>query len=235
MTTYKRSIGLVAAIALVAGTITGCQSMGEHRTRSGALGGAAVGGIAGALIDDSNPWRGALIGSAAGAAVGAGIGKVLQRQKEAFDRIERLEAQPQQVIIQEQNSRTGETRESEKQALMVRAPADVLFAVDSAELTPNGRNKVREMAQVLTEFPDSTVYVRGYTSSEGDLDYNYRLSERRANAVRDELVTNGVDPNRLFTQGMGPTNPVATNDTEFGRTQNRRVELHIVPHDQGQQ
>jgi outer membrane protein OmpA-like peptidoglycan-associated protein len=209
--------------------------MGEHRTATGAVTGAAIGGGAGALIDKDNPFRGALIGAIAGSAVGAGVGHMLQRQKEAFERIEQLEVQQETVIIQQppqvsEDQQTVQPGPSQQaQAILVRVPAEILFDKASATLSPHGAGKLREVAQVLKEYPESDVYIRGYTSSEGDLQYNYKLSQQRADSVRFELISVGVSGSRLYAEGLGPTNPVATNDTEGGRAQNRRVELHVVP------
>ena len=235
MRTLRQSLILVLSFGLVAVSFTGCQTMDEHRTTSGALVGAAIGGGAGALIDKDNPYRGALIGAAAGTAVGAGVGHVLQRQKEAFERIESLEVKQETVILQQppQVGDDGQTRQprpsTQTEAIMVRVPSEILFDKSSAVLSPHGATKVRELAQVLKDYPDSDVYIRGYTSSEGDLQFNNQLSQQRADSVKFELVAAGVNGSRLYSQGMGPTNPVASNDTEGGRAQNRRVDMHVVP------
>jgi outer membrane protein OmpA-like peptidoglycan-associated protein len=222
---------LILAIAL--GT-TACQTMSEHRTGTGAATGAAVGGGAGALIDKDNPYRGALIGAAAGALIGAGVGHVLQKQKEALDRIEGLETREQTVILQQpptydEGGQSTPRQSRQQEALMVRVPNEILFEVGSSALSAHGSAKLREVAAVLREYPDSDVYIRGCTSSEGSDQTNFELSQRRAQVVKNELIAAGVSPARLFAQGMGSSNPIASNDTESGRMLNRRVELHIVP------
>ena len=231
---WKRTAGIVTTIALVV-SLSACQTVSEHRTATGATAGAILGGGAGALIDKDNPYRGALIGAAAGALVGTGIGHVLQKQKEAFDRIEGLETKQQAVILQ-QPPRLGDEGESrlprqsdQIQALLVRVPSEVLFERGSSALTAQGTQKVRDVAQVLRDYPDSDVYVRGYTSSEGDDKTNFELSQRRAEVVRNELAAAGVSTSRLYAQGMGSSNPMASNDSEAGRALNRRVELYVVP------
>ena len=234
MRTEKRIISVFIVFCMVI-TLCGCQTAKEHRTATGAAVGTVVGTAAGALIDKENRWRGALIGAAAGAAVGTGIGYMLQKQKEAFDRIEYLETRQQTVVLQQppQSYYEGESvppRESRQvQALNLRLQSEVLFDRGSSSLTPRGAEKVREVAQVLKEYLDSDVYIRGYTSSEGVDKTNFELSQRRAEVVRNELSAAGVNQVRLFAQGMGSSSPVASNDTESGRTQNRRVELTIVP------
>jgi chemotaxis protein MotB len=220
----------VAVVSMAA-----CQTVSEHRTATGATAGAVLGGGAGALIDKENPYRGALIGAAAGTLVGAGVGHVLQKQKQAFDRIEGLETRQQTVILQQppQFSDDGavrQPRESKQvEALMLRIPSEILFDRGSSALSSQGAQKLREMAKVLQDYPDSDVYIRGYTSSEGEDRTNYELSQRRAEVVKGELAAAGVSPTRLYAQGMGSSNPVASNDTESGRIMNRRVELHVIP------
>jgi outer membrane protein OmpA-like peptidoglycan-associated protein len=235
MTRYHKITCWVLAVGMTV-AFGGCQTMKDHPTGTGATTGAIIGGGAGALIDEDDPFRGALIGAAVGGLVGAGVGHMIKRQKEAFNRIEELEAREQTVILQqppaEGSGSQASTQSQQLAALMVRVPAEVLFDVGSSALNAHGANKVREMAQVLKDYPDSDVYVRGYTSSEGDDAKNFDLSQRRAEVVRNELAANGVAPSRLYAQGMGESNPVASNDTEAGRVQNRRVELFVVPRDQ---
>ncbi len=225
-------------IVSVVVALAGCQTANEHRTATGATAGAVIGAAAGAMIDSDNPTRGALIGAAAGGAVGAGVGHILQRQKEKFDRIEDLESEQQTVILEQtpppagSNEPEPEPIKVEKPALMVRVQSEVLFAVGSSTLSDPGRAKLEEVAAILREYPESDVYVRGYTSSEGSDQSNYELSLRRAQVVKNELVANSIDASRLNAHGMGSSDPIADNDTEFGRIQNRRVEIYIVPREE---
>lgn len=238
---WKHAICGVCVVSLAAMPLLGCAAAGEHRTRTGGLTGALVGGGAGAAIDKDNPFRGALIGSIAGAAIGAGIGHVLQRQKEAFERIEDVEVRQETVVLQQPMATVSPDVQQpaqppvqeQREALLLRVPSEILFARDSSVVTSLGVAKVQEIAQVLRDYPESDVYIRGFTSSEGDVNYNYRLSQERADNVRNALVNHGINPNRLFTQGMGPSSPIAPNDTEAGRAMNRRVELHVVPRSTG--
>jgi outer membrane protein OmpA-like peptidoglycan-associated protein len=85
------------------------------------------------------------------------------------------------------------------------------------------------LATVLTKYPKTTITVAGYTDNTGRPDYNVKLSERRANAVKFALTDRGVAGERISTMGFGADNPVASNAAPDGRAQNRRVELHIVP------
>ena len=234
MTQYQKATCWILIVGMTV-AFGGCTTMREHPTGTGATTGAVIGGGAGALIDKSNPFRGALIGATAGALIGAGVGHIIKKQKEAFDRIEGLETQEQTVLVQQpapQGSSSSSPQNTQMAALMVRVPNEILFDVGSSALSPRGAQKIREMAQVLREYPDSDVFVRGYTSSEGDDQANFQLSQRRAEVVKNELAAAGVAPSRLYAQGMGESNPVASNDTEAGRVQNRRVELYVVPREQ---
>ena len=104
---------------------------------------------------------------------------------------------------------------------------DVLFATGKAELNPGGANKVQQLAQFLNENKDRRVEIDGYTDSVGKDDYNLDLSQRRANAVQQALVAQGIDASRISTHGYGKEFPVAENNNSGGRQLNRRVEVVI--------
>jgi outer membrane protein OmpA-like peptidoglycan-associated protein len=233
----------VGMIGVMGTGLVGCETANEHRTATGAIAGTVIGAAAGAMISDDST-KGALIGGAAGALVGGGIGYVLQRQKEKFDEIEGVQANEQTVYVPEVSNPSGQTgAESSSegevvaeevtftpaQGLTMTLTEQLLFPYDSSALTSQGTSKVAEIADVLKEFPDSDVFVMGYTSSDGDDGYNVQLSQRRADAVRNTLIANQVSSGRITALGMGSSNPVATNDTESGRMQNRRVEIIVVP------
>ena len=99
------------------------------------------------------------------------------------------------------------------------------FAFNQATLTPEGQEKVRSVAETLNRYPDRGIEVSGYTDSTGSEARNQRLSERRAEAVKQILVESGVSASRITTTGYGASNPVASNATAEGRAQNRRVEI----------
>ena len=104
---------------------------------------------------------------------------------------------------------------------------DVLFDFDQASLKANSRDSITTLANYLIKNPDRKVIVEGYTDSKGSASYNQGLSERRANAVKNALVLAGVDKSRIVAQGYGKEYPVASNATNSGRAQNRRVEVTI--------
>ena len=104
---------------------------------------------------------------------------------------------------------------------------DVLFDTGRAELNPGAATMMDQLAQFLTQHPDRRAEIDGFTDSVGSDAYNEELSQRRANAVKAALVTRGVDPTRINTQGYGKAYPVASNTDSGGRQLNRRVEVVI--------
>lgn len=99
------------------------------------------------------------------------------------------------------------------------------FTFDKATLTPEGRKKVRAAASVLNRYPTRNVQVNGYTDSVGSETYNQRLSQQRAEAVKEALIADGVGTGRITAHGFGEASPVASNTTAEGRAENRRVDL----------
>lgn len=110
---------------------------------------------------------------------------------------------------------------------IVMSLGDVLFATGSAQLTAGAQSRLDRLAQFLQRYPDRSLRVEGYTDSTGSSATNLRLSEDRAMAVRDALAARGVNPGRIVAQGLGEAQPVASNESESGRQQNRRVEVVI--------
>ena len=104
---------------------------------------------------------------------------------------------------------------------------DVLFASGTAELNSGGSNNLGKLAAFLNKYPDRSVLIEGHTDSIGGEDYNLGLSQRRADAVKSYLVSQGIDSARLSASGKGKGSPVADNSTATGRQQNRRVEVII--------
>lgn len=184
----------------------------NRRTKQGAGAGAAAGAIAGAVIGNQsgNPRTGAAVGAAVGAGVGAAIGRRMDQQQRELEQIGGLEV-----------NRTAD----DELAVVLRN--DVLFDVDSSSLRSASRETLREVSGVFNRYADTTVVVEGHADSTGEADYNQRLSERRASAVRDYLVDQGVSRSRINAYGYGETRPRSSNDTAEGRQLNRRVEIRI--------
>jgi len=200
-------------LLIVAVAVPGCETLRKPAT-IGALTGAVIGAGAGAAIDHDKRGRGALIGAATGAAVGGGIGYLVQRQKRDLEQIPGTE-----VEVQERDGR---------QQLVVTMESALLFDTDSFALK-SGEDTLDQIAATLNKYPESKVVVKGYTDSRGSEDHNLQLSERRAESVRNYLVAKQVDLSRITAIGFGESLPVASNDTQEGRRQNRRVEIEIIP------
>jgi outer membrane protein OmpA-like peptidoglycan-associated protein len=212
----------VVAFAFTTLALSGCMTYdpytGEKETSKatmgsviGAIGGAAVGA---ATSSKSDRGKGALIGAASGAAVGGGIGYYMDRQEAELRR--KLEGSGVRVV------RNGD----EIELVM---PGNITFDVNQSTIQPSFSNTLESVALVLKEFDETIIQIEGHTDSTGSRDYNQLLSERRAGSVRDFLLNQGIDPGRTRAVGYGPRYPVASNDTESGREQNRRVELTLVP------
>jgi outer membrane protein OmpA-like peptidoglycan-associated protein len=120
------------------------------------------------------------------------------------------------------------TQTPEGDGILVNLP-DVTFATDSAQVSPQMRNVLDDVAQSLMQYPDSLIDVMGHTDSTGSEAYNLDLSKRRADAVANYLVSRGVARARIETIGYGEQYPVADNSTPSGRAENRRVEIRITP------
>lgn len=105
--------------------------------------------------------------------------------------------------------------------------SDVVFDVDSDQLNEGGERSLRQIAEALKQNPDSQILVEGYTDSTGSEQYNQDLSRRRAEAVKESFVEQGIPPERIRTEGHGEQFPVASNDTPQGRQLNRRVEIVV--------
>lgn len=210
----KRSVrSLTAATMLAAlGTtgMTGCASL--NNTERGAVIGAGTGGAIGAAIGRNNgsTAAGAILGAVVGGAAGAAIGRQMDRQAAEIDEnVEGAEVE-----------RVGE-------GIKVTFDSGILFPYDSDAVLPAGRENLRELAGTLQRYPESSVLIVGHTDSTGDESYNYALSERRARGAADYLISQGIEPSRVRTTGRGEAEPVASNATEAGRQENRRVEVAI--------
>jgi outer membrane protein OmpA-like peptidoglycan-associated protein len=184
----------------------------NKRTKQGAGAGAAAGAVVGAVIGNQsgNNRTGAVVGAAAGAAIGAAVGRRMDQQQKELQQIPGVEV----------------TRPSEGE-IAVQLTNDVLFDFNSSTLRNESRSALRDLAQNVARYPDEVVVVEGHTDNVGAPSYNQTLSERRANAVREYLVDQGITSGRISAYGYGETRPKASNDSPEGRQLNRRVEIRI--------
>lgn len=183
-----------------------------NNTQQGALIGAGAGAIAGQIIGGDTGST--IVGAAVGTALGAGIGYNLDQQEAEL----RRDLGNDEVLI----TNTGDR-------LILTMPQDLLFATDSAAVRSDLQSDLYTVAGSLQQYPASTVQVIGHTDSDGAADYNQRLSEDRARAVSGILVDGGVPFDRIESIGRGENQPVASNLSEDGKAQNRRVEIVILP------
>lgn len=179
----------------------------RDKTKKGAAIGAVSGAVLGAVTGEGELDE-ILAGAAVGAGVGAGVGAYMDRQEEKLSRI------------------PGTSVERiDEDMILVHFESDLLFAVDSSNLSGEALDNLDSAAQVFNDQPKTAIIAQGYTDSTGTEQYNLALSERRAQAVRNHLVGRGVDPGRITWLGYGEAHPIADNTTEAGRGLNRRVDL----------
>lgn len=188
-----------------------------------------------------------------------GIARETAELNAAQDEVERAETQRQQVLIEARKAEAIAAEKRAEEALaeaqkvrqeaeqmakrideleaqqtergLVLTLGDVLFDFDKASLKPGGQRAANNLAQFLQEYPERNVMIEGFTDIVGPADYNQELSRRRANAVRQELLNQGISASRIRIRGYGEQYPVASNNTEAGRQQNRRVEVIISDQD----
>ena len=206
----KLKMGLLVVLS-TAFIFTGCSSM--NRTQKGAAAGTAAGGAMGAVIGRAtgNTALGAIIGAAVGGTTGAVIGNQMDKQAEEIE-----------------NTVPGATVERVGEGIVVEFSSNVLFGFDRSALSNEAKTNLDKLVLILNSYPDTDIEIQGHTDSRGRLAYNQRLSERRASAVSDYLVARNISYNRLQIKGFGETVPKYANDTDAGRSQNRRVEFLIT-------
>ncbi len=150
--------------------------------------------------------------------------QMAEQQRLAAEKAER-EKQELRIQLTEQLNRILETRDTAR-GLIVNM-SDVLFDTAQYTLKPGAREKLAKISGIVLAHPGLKLEVEGHTDSVGGDDYNQRLSEQRAGAVRDFLVHQGLNPSSITAQGFGKTQPVASNDNAAGRQLNRRVEMVV--------
>lgn len=209
----KIKIASLLALCLVG---TACNTInpytGQQQTsravKYGALGGVVC-GLVGA-IESGQRARNAGLGCGA---IGAGIGAYMDAQE---------------VELRQELQGTGVQVQRNGDELNLVMPGNISFNTNEYAVRNEFYPVLDSVAQILAKFKDSRLMITGHTDSTGAADYNYNLSNRRATSVANALAGRGVDQSRLLSQGVGPDQPIASNQSESGRAQNRRVELKIV-------
>lgn len=208
MKTIQQFALATAFFGLVA---SGCST--ATRSQKGAVIGAAGGGAIGAVIGKAagNTAMGAIIGATVGGVAGAVIGRKMDKQAEEM----------KEVLGDAEVRREGE-------GIIINFKEKVLFAYDRSDLGTNAQGNLDKLVNILNKYPDTNIEVIGHTDAKGSDEYNQGLSQRRANSVITYLRGRNVNTARLRAKGMGESDPVASNETEDGRAQNRRVEFVIT-------
>jgi outer membrane protein OmpA-like peptidoglycan-associated protein len=205
----KRSPLRALAMAAVVSLAAGCAL---SKAEKGAIIGTGAGGAAGAAIGHAtgNTVAGAIMGGVVGGAAGAVIGAQMDKHAEE------LKYELPGATVQ----RIGE-------GIAVTFPEGLLFAFDSDRITPAAGDNLRKLAASLQKYDNTRTLIVGHTDAQGSDAYNMDLSERRAAAAAGYIVGEGVDRARVSSTGRGELEPIATNDSDDGRRQNRRVEIAI--------
>jgi outer membrane protein OmpA-like peptidoglycan-associated protein len=206
----QRLNALVVLVIIGSVSVSACASL--NKKEEGAVIGAAAGGAVGGVIGNQtgSTARGAIIGAVVGGAAGAIIGHQMDQQAKELS----------QNIPGATVARVGE-------GIAVTFASGLLFAFDSDQILPAAGTNLTELAKSLQKYPDSQLLIVGHTDNVGDAFYNQRLSERRSSSAAAFLAGQGVTSTRLAASGKGESEPITTNDTDAGRSQNRRVEVAI--------
>ena len=218
MSISSRVLASAAVLSLVAATAcTTNPETGNRRLSKagiGALAGAALGTGAGAVVGGKSKRTEMIVGAGIGAIAGTAIGAYMDKQEKELR--EKTAGTDVEVI------RQGDE-------LLLNMPSGITFDTDSYSIKPEFRTTLDNIASTLGSYNQTYVDVYGHTDSTGADAYNMTLSRNRADSVASYLATHGVARARIGTQGFGETQPVASNDTDAGRAQNRRVEIKLVP------
>ena len=185
-----------------------------NRTAVGILGGAIGGYLLGDLVGGHSDRTEKVLGAGIGAIAGGAVGAYMDRQE---------------AELRRQTAGTGVDVIRQGDDLILRMPSGITFPVDSYTIQPQFENTLNSVASTLSTYNQTYVDVLGHTDSTGSDAYNQTLSVNRAQSVANYLESRGVARARMGVRGYGETQPIATNDTEAGRAQNRRVEIKVVP------
>lgn len=176
--------------------------------------GALAGAVAGAAIGHGNRGKGALIGAAVVGSAAAGYGYYADKQE---------------AELRKSMQGTGVQVQREGDQIKLIMPGNITFGTDSAAIASNFYAPLNNLANSFKQFNQNTIEIVGYTDSTGSREHNMDLSQQRAQSVATYLSSQGIDPSRLSSRGMGPDQPIADNASADGRAQNRRVEVNLQP------
>ena len=214
----KLTVIALALVVMTSSLFVGCEAAkNTNKTQRGAaigaVGGAILGGVLGNNIGKGgNGAMGAVLGGVIGGVAGGVIGNKMDKQAREIDT-----ALPGAEVV-----RVGEGIK------LVLGENAVRFDFNKSTLTPQAKTNLDKLVTVFTDYPDTNIVIYGYTDNKGAVDYNLKLSQERANSVKSYLVKKGLVSTRFTTTGMGIADPIETNDTDAGRSKNRRVEFAIT-------
>ncbi|GAB3682176.1 OmpA family protein [Salinisphaera aquimarina] len=222
--TRKHSVFMIVALLCTALFLTACAGDPNRRTKIGAGVGAVLGGIAGSQLGDKSGTN-AAIGAAIGAIAGGGTGRYMDNQQKELNT--QLEAEQARDVL--------DITRLDGDALKIGVASDASFAVDSSTLSQSAQTTFNKIASVLKDYDKTAIHVVGHTDSTGSEQHNLQLSQQRAQSVAQFLTGRGVNSQRVLTWGRGESEPIASNDTDVGRAENRRVDIVIKPIVEGQE
>jgi outer membrane protein OmpA-like peptidoglycan-associated protein len=200
------------AFAILAAFVIGSADCATN-AQTGAAVGAGAGAVTGAVIGNAagNTAAGAIIGAVIGGSAGAIIGGYMDRQAEEIERdIEGAKVE-----------RIGE-------GIKITFASGILFDVDQADLKWEAQQNLTKLAGILNKYEDTNILIEGHTDSDGTEMHNLELSQRRAQSVANFLSNLDVNATRFTMMGYGESQPIASNETAYGKAQNRRVEVAIM-------
>lgn len=197
----KVSLVVIASLMILAG----CSSSENKNAYRGTAIGAVAGGAVGAVIGKE---KGAIIGAGVGGLAGAYAGGRMDKQAKELKAI-------------------AETKRTE-QGLITKLKSDILFDTGKADLKPQAKSNLQQMAEIMKKYPENVLAINGYTDNTGSAAINDALSERRAKSVKDQLVASGMPESVMTAYGRGSSSPIASNSDANGRQQNRRVEIEVT-------
>lgn len=223
------SISRVPIALAMAGTVAlaGCQTTnpytGEQQTSKTSIG-AGIGALAGAVLgaatgkDSKDRRKRALIGAGIGGLAGAGVGAYMDQQE---------------AKLRQKLAGTGVSVTRQGDNIVLNMPGNITFKSGSSDLNADFYKVLDGVGIVVDEYDKTLIVVEGHTDNVGADEMNQSLSERRASSVGQYLMGKGVNGQRVLTAGFGESRPVSSNDSDAGRTQNRRVEVRLEPITQG--
>lgn len=221
----KITVYLLIGVLSLGLVFTSCDSVkNTNKTQRGAAIGTVAGGILGAVIGNNvgkggNGALGAVLGGVIGGVAGGVIGNKMDKQAREI----------QTALPGAQVERVGEGIK------LTLGENSVRFDTNKSTLTAATKANLDKLVPVFQSYADTDIVIYGYTDSTGSVEYNQTLSEQRAASVKAYLASKGLSVARFTTTGMGVADPIATNDTPEGRTQNRRVEFAIVANEKMKQ